>query len=140
MKSYGFILPVALGIGLALVGPLLWHLRKELVFGWREQFGSGGKDDDKRVKERAYILRSMEPFSWRVIVLLTAILIVMCFALGVGVAYGGIVLYIGVVIVLGALVALFNKILFAQFPQLPDGGNRDCSPRGEQGSAGQPPE
>lgn len=126
MRSYGFIVPVAVGIGLALVGPLLWRFRKELVFGWREQFGSGGDDDDKLVKERADILRSMEPFSWRVIVLLTAILIVLCFAFGVVVAYGGVALYISGIVVLSALIALFNKILFAQLPQLPDGGGGDA--------------
>lgn len=122
MKSYGFILPVAAGLAFALTGPLLLHLRKELVFGWREQFGSGGADNDDLVKERAEMLRSMEPFSWKIIVLLTAILIGMCFTFGMVVAYGGVVLSISGMIVISALMVLFNVILFAQFPRLPNGG------------------
>lgn len=126
MKSYVFIVPFAAGIGFALVGPLLWHLRKELALGWREQFGSGGGDEDKLVKERADILRSMEPFSSKSIVLLTAIVIVMFFAFGLVVADGGVVLYISGVIVIAALIALFNKVLFAQFPRRPDRGSGDA--------------
>lgn len=126
MKSYVFIVLFAVGVGFALMGPLLWHLREELALGWREQFGSGGEDEDKLVKERADILRSMEPFSWKIIVLLTVILVVMCFAFGVVVAHGGIALYIGGVIVVAALIALFNRVLFAQLPRLPDRGSRDA--------------
>jgi len=126
MKSYVFIVPFAVGIGFALVGPLLWHLREELALGWREQFGSGGDNEDKLVKERADILRSMEPLNWKTTVLLTAILLVMFFAFGVAVAYGGVVLYIGGVVVVAALVALFNKVLFAQFPRLPESRSNDA--------------
>ncbi|MGN6662809.1 MAG: hypothetical protein ACTHK6_01165 [Solirubrobacterales bacterium] len=122
LKSYAFIAPVALGMGFALVGPLLWHLRKELVFGWREQFGTDSDDNDDLVKERADMLRSMEPFSWRIIVLLTAILIVMCVVFGVVVAHGGVVFSISGVIVISALIVSFNVILLDQFPQLPKGG------------------
>lgn len=123
MKSYGFIVPVALGIGLALFGPLLWHLRKEMVFGWREQFGIGG-DDEILVKERAEVLRSMEPFGWGIIVLLTAIMVVMMFVLGIVVAHGGVALYVVGAIVIIALIVLFNIVLFSQFPPLPSGGGR----------------
>lgn len=122
MKSYEFIVPVAIGMGFALFGPLLWHLRKELVLGWQEQFGTGGDDDEGLVKERADELRSMEPFSVAVVVLLTIILIVMAFVFGVVVAYGGVALCLvgtGVIIV---LIALFNIVLFAQLPPLPHGG------------------
>lgn len=77
------------------------------------------------MKERADILRSMEPFSWKIIVLLTAILIAICFAFGVVVATGGVVLYIGGVVVVAALIALFNKVLCAQLPQLPGRRGRD---------------
>src|SRR3954452_23791384 len=125
MKSYVFIVLFVVGVVLALMGPLLWHLRKELALGWREQFGSGGDNEDKLGKERADILRSMEPFSWKSIVLLTAIVLVICFAFGVVVADGGVVLFIGGVIVVAALIASFNKVLFAQLPQLPDRGSRD---------------
>ena len=121
MKSYGFIVPVAVGIGSALFGPLLWYLRKEMVFGWREQFGSGG-DDESLVKERSDVLRSMEPFGLGVTLLLTAIMVVMMFVLGVVVAYGGVALCVGGTIVIIALIALFNIVLFAQLPPLPRGG------------------
>jgi hypothetical protein len=104
MKSYVFIVPFAVGIGFALIGPLLWHLREELALGWREQFGSGGDNEDELVKERADILRSMDPFSWKSIVLLTAIVLAICFAFGVVVADGGVVLYGGGVIVVVALI------------------------------------
>jgi hypothetical protein len=126
MKSYVFIVLFMVGAGFALTGPLLWHLRKELALGWREQFGSGGDNEDELVKERADILRSMDPFSWKSIVLLTAIVLVICFAFGVVVADGGVVLYVGGVIVVVALIALFNKVLFAQIPRLPDRGTRDA--------------
>jgi hypothetical protein len=126
MKSYVFIVLFVVGVGFALTGPLLWHLRKEVALGWREQFGSGGANEDELVKERADILRSMEPFSWKSIVLLTAIVLVICFAFGIVVADGGIVLYIGGVIVVAALIALFNKVLFAQIPRLPDRGSRNA--------------
>lgn len=125
MKSYVFIVLFVVGVGFALMGPLLWHLREELALGWREQFGSGGENEDELVKERADMLRSMEPLSWKITVLLTAILLVICFAFGVVVADGRVVLYIGGVIVVAALIALFNKILFAQIPRLPDRGSRD---------------
>jgi hypothetical protein len=121
-----FIVPFDVVIGFALIGPLLWHLREELALGWREQFGSGGDNEDKLVKERADILRSMEPMSWKITVLLTAILLVLFFAFGVVVAYGGVVLYIGGIVVSAALIALFNKLLFAQIPRLPDRGSRDA--------------
>jgi len=130
MRSYVFIVPFAVGIGFALTGPLLWHLRDELVFGLREQFGSGGDNDDKLVKERADILRSMEPISWKITVLLTAIVVAMLFAFGVVVAHGGVGLYVGGVLVVAALIALFNKILFAQFPQLPGRGHMDAGTAG----------
>jgi hypothetical protein len=130
MKSYVFIVPFAVGIAFALTGPLLWHLREELAFGLREQFGSGGENEDKLVKERADILRSMEPISWKIIALLTAIVVVMFFAFGVVVAQGGVVLYVGGVIVVATLIALFNKVLFAQFPQLPARGNRGAGKAG----------
>jgi hypothetical protein len=126
MKSYVFIVLFVVGAGFALMGPLLWHLREELALGWREQFGSGSDNEDKLVKERAEILRSMDPFSWKIIVLLTAILLVMFLAFGVVVAHGGVVLYIGGVIVVAALIALFNKVLFAQLPRLPVRGSRDA--------------
>lgn len=58
--------------------------------------------------------------------LLTAILLVLFFAFGVVVAYGGVVLYIGGIVVIAALIALFNKLLFAQIPRLPDRGSRDA--------------
>jgi len=132
MKSYVFIVLFVVGVVLALMGPLLWHLREELALGWREQFGSGGEIEDKLVKERADILRSMEPFSWKSIVLLTAIVVVICFAFGVVVAHGGVVLYIGGVIVVAALIALFNNVLFAQIPRLPDRGSRDAGKAGQQ--------
>lgn len=122
MKSYGFIVSVALGIGFALFGPLLWHLRKEVVFGWREQFGIGGDEDESLVKERSDVLRSMQPFGWGVIVLLTAIVVVMMFVFGVVVAYGGVVLCLVGTAVIIALIVLFNLVLFAQFPMLPSGG------------------
>lgn len=122
MKSYGFIVPIVLGIGFSLFGPLLWHLRKELLFGWREQFGIGSADDNNLVKERGDLLRVMEPFSWKIIVLLTAIVVVMLFAFGVVVAYGGVVLCVVGIIVIIALIVLFNVVLFAQFPRLPSGG------------------
>lgn len=121
MKSYGFIVPVAVGIGFALFGPLLWHLRKEMVFGWREQFGSGG-DGESLVKERSDVLRSMEPFGLGVILLLTAIVVLMMFVFGVVVAYGGVALCVVGTIVIIALIALFNIVLFAQLPPLPRGG------------------
>lgn len=126
MKSYLFIVLIMVGVGFALTGPLLWHLRKELALGWREQFGIGGSNEDELVKERADILRSMEPFSWKIIVLLTVIVLVICSAFGVVVADGGVVLYIGGVTVVAALIALFNKVLFAQIPRLPDRGSRDA--------------
>lgn len=122
MKSYGFIVAVALGIGFALFGPLLWHLRKELVLGWRQQFGIDGDDDESLLKERSEMLRSMEPFGWRVIVLLTAIVVVMMFVFGVVVAYGGVALCVVGTIVIIALIVLFNIVLFAQLPPLPSGG------------------
>ena len=121
MKSYGFIVPVALGIGLALFGPLLWHLRKEAILGWREQFGIGGDDDESLVKERLDVLRAMEPLGWGLIVLLTAILFVIMFAFGVLIAYGGVVLRVVGSIVIIALIVLFNILLFAQYPPLPSG-------------------
>jgi hypothetical protein len=122
MKSYEFIVPVAIGMGFALFGPLLWHLRKELVLGWREQFGTGSDDDGGLVKERADGLRSMEPFSAAVVVLLTIIMIVMMFVFGVVVAYGGVALCLGGTGAIIALIALFNVVLFAQLPPLPNGG------------------
>jgi hypothetical protein len=130
MKSYVFIVPVAVGIGLALVGPLLWYLRKELALGWREQFGSGGDNEDELVKERAEVLRTMEPFSWKSIVLLTAIVLVMFVVFGVVVANGGVALYISGVIVVAGLIASFNKVLFAQLPRLPDRGSSDAAKAG----------
>jgi hypothetical protein len=122
MKSYGFIVPAALGIGFALFVPLLWHLRKELVLGWREQFGSGGHDEESLVKERSDVLRSMEPFGLGIVVLLTAIVVVMMCVFGVVVVYGGVALYVVGTIVIIALSVLFNIVLFAQFPPLPSGG------------------
>ncbi len=122
MKSYEFIVPVALGIGLALFGPLLWHLRKEAVLGWREQFGIDGDDAESLVKERLDALRVMEPLGWGLIVLLTAILFVIMFVLGAVVAYGGVVLCVVGIVVIIALIVLFNIVLFAQFPSLPSGG------------------
>lgn len=132
MKSYLFIVPFSVGIGFALTGPLLWHLRKELALGWREQFGIGDENEDKFVKERADILRSMEPFSWKIIVLLTAIVLVMFIAFGIVVANGGVVLYISGAIAVAVLVALFNKVLFAQLPRLPDRGSRNSGMAGRQ--------
>jgi hypothetical protein len=126
MKSYLFIVLFVVGVGFALTGPLLWHLRKELALGWREQLGIGGSNENELVKERADILRSMEPFSWKSIVLLTVIVLVICFAFGVVVADGGVVLYIGGLFVVAALIALFNKVLFAQLPRLPVSGSRDA--------------
>jgi hypothetical protein len=121
MKSYGFIVSVAVGIGFALVGPLLWHFRKEIVFGWREQFGNGG-EDESLLKERSNVLRSMEPFGFGVIVLLTAIVVVMMFVFGVVVAYGGVALCVLGATVIVALIVVFNIVLFAQLPPLPNGG------------------
>ena len=118
MKSYGFIVPVACGIGFALFGPLLWHLRKELALGWREQFGIGGDDDESLVKERSDVLRSMEPIGAGIIVLLTAIVVVMMCVFGIVVAYGGVALRVAGTIVIIALIVLFNLVLFAQFPPL----------------------
>lgn len=126
MKSYVFIVLFAVGIGFALLGPLLWHLREELALGWREQFGSGGHSEDQLVEERADILRSMDPLSWKVTASLTVILLVIFFAFGVVVAYGGVALYIGGVVVVAALIALFNVVLFAQIPRLPNRGSRDA--------------
>jgi hypothetical protein len=122
MKSYGFIVPVALGIGFALLGPLLWHLRKELALGWREQFGSGGDDEDNLVKERADVLRSMEPIGAGIIVLLTAIVVAMMFVLGIVVVHGEVALRVAGAIVIIALIVLFNLVLFAQFPSLQSEG------------------
>ncbi len=122
MKSYGFIVPVAVGIGFAMLGPLLWHLRKELALGWREQFGTGGDNVDSLVKERSDVLRSMEPFRAGVIVSLTTIVVVMMFVLGVAVAHGGLALCVGAAVVIIGLLVLFNIVLFAQLPPLPRGG------------------
>jgi hypothetical protein len=122
MKSYGFILPVSFGIGFALLGPLLWHLRKELALGLREQFGSVDHDEDNLVKERADVLRSMEPIGAGIIVLLTAIGIVMMFVFGVVVAYDGVALRVAGTTVIIALIVLFNLVLFAQYPPLPSEG------------------
>jgi hypothetical protein len=125
MKSYGFIVPVALGMGLALFGPLVWRLRKELVFGWRQQYGNGdgSNDADDMVKRRAEILESMEPLRGRTIVLLTAVIILMCGVFGVLVAYGGGILYVLGLVVIVALIVFFNRILFAQVPPLPGAGD-----------------
>jgi hypothetical protein len=49
-KSYGFVVPVALAISLALFLPLLWQLRREAILGWREQCGSGVDDSDRVVR------------------------------------------------------------------------------------------
>lgn len=118
VKSYGFIIVVSLGIGLAVSAPLLWYLRKEAIFGWREQFGSGGGDDEGSIKDRLDRLRAMEPIGWGIVVLLTAILILTMFVFGIVVVYGGVVLSVGGFIVIIALIVIFNVVLFAQIPPL----------------------
>jgi hypothetical protein len=122
MKSYGFVLSVAFGIGLALVGPLVWHIRNEIALGWREQFGVGDDDADSLVKERLETLQGMEPFHWGITVLLAAIVIVTMFVFGTVVAYGGVALCVVGTVVIIALIVLFNVLLFAQFPPLLRGG------------------
>jgi hypothetical protein len=114
MKSYAFVVPAALAIGLALFFPLLWHIRKEAILSWREQFGSEVGDNDSVVKARLDALRRMEPMGWGVIVLLTAILIVIMFVFGAVVAYGGVVVCVAGTIVMLALITLFNVVLLAQ--------------------------
>lgn len=126
MKSYAFVVPVALAIGLALVLPLLWHLRRELILGWREQFGGDVEDIDGVVKARADALRAMEPMGWGVVVLLTAILIVIMFVVGAVVAYGGVAVCVVGTIVIFALIALFNVVLLAQV-RLPPGGDSEAA-------------
>jgi hypothetical protein len=122
MKSYGFIVPAALAIGLALFVPLLWHLRREAILGWREQFGSEVGDDESVVKARLDALRTMEPVGWGVIVLLTAILFVIMFVFGAVVAYGGVAVCVVGTIAIVALIVFFNVVLFAQVRLPPRGG------------------
>lgn len=122
MKSYAFVVPVAFVIGLALFLPLLWYLRRELILGWREQFGGDVGDTDSVVKARADALRAMEPMGWGVIVLLTAILIVIMFLFGAVVAYGGVAVGVVGTIVIVTLIALFNVVLLAQVRLPPSGG------------------
>lgn len=126
MKGYAFVVPVAFAIGLALFLPLLWHLRKELILGWREQFGSGTGDNDSVVKARADALRAMEPMGWGIVVLLTAILIVIMFVFGTVVAYGGVAVGVVGTIVIIALIAVFNVVLFAQV-RPPSGGSSEAA-------------
>lgn len=126
MKSYAFILPVAIVVALALFIPLLWHLRREASLGWREQFGNGVRDNESLVKERLDALRALEPMGWGVIVLLTVMLILIMFVFGVVVAYGGVALCVGGTIAIIVLVALFNVVLFAQV-RLPPGGRGEAA-------------
>jgi hypothetical protein len=126
MKSYAFVVPVAFAIGLALFLPLLWHLRRELILGWREQFGGDVGDNDSVVKARSDALRAMEPMGWGVVVLLTAILIVIMLVLGAVVAYGGVAVGVAGTIVIFALIALFNVVLLAQV-RLPPGGDSEAA-------------
>jgi hypothetical protein len=126
MKSYAFVVPVALAIGLALFLPLLWHLRREAILGWREQFGSDVGDNESVVKARLDALRAMEPMGWGVIVLLTAILIVIMFIFGAVVAYGGVAVCVVGTIAIVVLIALFNVLLFAQI-RLPSGRGSEAA-------------
>lgn len=126
MKSYVFVVPVALAIGLALVLPLLWHLRREAILGWREQFGSDVGGTDSVVKTRLDALRAMEPMGWGVIVLLTAILIVIAFVFGAVVAYGGVAVCVVGTMAVVLLIALFNVVLLAQV-RLPPGGDSEAA-------------
>ena len=126
MKSYAFIVPMAFAIGLALFIPLLWHLRREAILGWREQFGSDVGDNESVVKARLDTLRAMEPMGWGVIVLLTAILIVIMFVFGAVVAYGGAAVCLVGTIAIVVLIALFNVVLFAQV-RLPSGGGSEAA-------------
>jgi hypothetical protein len=123
MKSYAFVVSVALAMGLALVLPLLWHLRREAILGWREQFGDDGGGTDRVIKARLDALRAMEPMGWRVIVLLTAILILIACVFGAVVAYGGVAVGVVGTIALVGLIALFNVVLFAQVRLPPSGGS-----------------
>jgi hypothetical protein len=125
-ESYAFVVPVAFAIGLALFLPLVWHLRREAILGWREQFGSDVGDADSVVKARADALRAMEPMGWGVIVLLMAILIVIMFVFGVVVAYGGVAVCVAGTIAIVVLIALFNVVLFAQV-RLPSGAGGEAA-------------
>lgn len=126
MKSYAFIVPVALVIGLALFIPLLWHLRREAILGWREQFGSDAGDNESIVKARLDALRGMEPMGCGVIMLLTAILFVIMFVFGAVVAYGGVAVWLVGTIAIVVLIVLFNVVLFAQV-RLPPGGGSEAA-------------
>jgi len=120
MKSWALVVPVALAIGLALFLPLLWHLRREVLLGWREQFGNNVGDNESAVKARLDALRAMEPMGWGVIVMLTMILIVIMFIFGAVVSYGGVAVCVVGAVAIVVLIALFNVLLFAQI-RLPSG-------------------
>lgn len=94
MQSYWFVIAVSAGIAAALLGPFVWHFRKE----------------------RMEALRDAKPMGWTTIAALTAIAIAICVAFGFAVADDGAVLRIACVAVILAPVVLFNALLFAQLP------------------------
>jgi hypothetical protein len=112
MKSYWFIVLLSVGIALALVGPVLWHYRKETVRAWRNVFEVDRDDDGPRVMGRES-LRDAEPLGWLTVLLLSAIGIAIPCVLGIAVSFGGPVAWSVCAAFIFGLILLFNVVLFA---------------------------
>jgi hypothetical protein len=136
MRSYWFILLGSAAVSLGLFVPLVWRYRREFARGFKETWGIAVAEDVV-MQERVDALRNASPMGWLAIVELTAITCAAIVAFAIG-AYNGGVIAMTCFVLAVALIVLFNAVLLAQMPPLPDrvepqlpGGlpDQDTSPR-----------
>jgi hypothetical protein len=118
MKSYWFILLGSVVIGLGLLVPLLWRYRREFARGFKETWGIAVAEDPV-MQKHVDALRNADPTGWLAIVELTAIAIAAVVAFSIGVYNGGVIALTCFVLAV-ALIFVFNAVLLAQMPPLPD--------------------
>jgi hypothetical protein len=118
MRSYWFILLGSAAVSLGLFVPLVWRYRREFARGFKETWGIAVVEDVV-VQERVDALRNANPMGWLAIIELTAIAFAAIVAFAIG-AYNGGVIAMTCFVLAVALVVLFNDVLLAQMPPLPD--------------------
>lgn len=102
------IVVVSVGIGLALVGPILWRHRREIRRSWADGLGFIAEGYAQRS------IQQRDPHPWVTVALLSASCIGIAFLLGIAVSLGGAVAWTVCAVLIVALVILFNAVLLAR--------------------------